>query len=56
VIDPEDSVSVARDELEEHEADVTDEFDRPLPDEADEADVVEQKREIPDSEDDDYPG
>jgi hypothetical protein len=55
VTDPEDSVDVSRDELVEREADVTDEFDRPLPVEADEADVIEQKRDVPDSDEDDYP-
>jgi hypothetical protein len=55
VTDPEDSVNVSREELVEREADVTDEFDRPLPVEADEADAVDQKRGVPDSDEDDYP-
>jgi hypothetical protein len=57
VTDPEDSVSVAQDELVEHEADLTDEFDRPLPLEADEADAVDQKLDVPElvEDEDDYP-
>jgi hypothetical protein len=55
VTDPEDSVSVAQDELVEHEADLTDEFDRPLPLEADEADAVDQKLDVPEPPEDDYP-
>jgi hypothetical protein len=47
---------VPRDELVEREADVTDEFDRPLPVEADEADAVDQKRDVPESDEDEYPG
>jgi hypothetical protein len=55
VTDPEDSVSMAQDELVEHEANLTDEFDRPLPIEADEADAVDQKRDVPEPPEDDYP-
>ena len=54
--DPEEPVSVDRDDLVEREADVADEFERPLPVEADEADVVEQKLDVPESDEDDYPG
>ena len=54
--DPEDSVDVPRDEFVEAEADLTDEFDRPMPAEADEADVADQKRAIPAVDEDDYPG
>jgi hypothetical protein len=56
VTDPEDSVDVPREEYVEAEADLTDEFDRPMPVEADEADVADQKRAVPDADEDDYPG
>jgi hypothetical protein len=49
--DPEDVVSTDTHELREHEADVVDEFDRPLPADADEADVYEQKRALPEDDD-----
>jgi hypothetical protein len=51
--DPEHPVTTDREDLVEREADVVDEFERPLPDEASEADVIEQKRDVPE-EDDDY--
>ena len=51
--DPEISVGPSRDELYEQEVDLADEFDRPLPVEADEADVVEQKLELPELLDED---
>ena len=51
-VDPEDVAAPDADDLREREADVVDEFDRPLPDEANEADVVEQKQELPVDEDD----
>jgi len=51
--DPEISVGPSRDELYEQEVDLADEFDRPLPVEADEADVVEQKRDVPELLEDD---
>jgi hypothetical protein len=51
--DPEDTVGPARDDLEEHEADLSDEFDGELPDDVDEADAIDQKREIP-IDDEDY--
>jgi hypothetical protein len=51
--DPEISVGPTRDEMYEQEVDLADEFDRPLPVEADEADVVEQKLELPDLLDED---
>ena len=54
--DPEDSVQVAKDELVEQEADLVDEFERELPDEADEADAIDQKRDVPDEDEDEYPG
>lgn len=53
--DPEDSVGPAEDEFQQREADLSDEFDRELPDEADEADVIDQKRDVPDAEEDEYP-
>ena len=53
--DPEEPVTVDREDLVEREADVVDEFDRPLPDEANEADVVEQKQDVPGEDEDDYP-
>ena len=49
--DPEDAVPADTEDLREREADVVDEFDRPLPDEADEADVVEQKLDVPEDDD-----
>jgi hypothetical protein len=52
-VDPEDIAGPDPEELREREADVVDEFDRPLPVEANEADVVEQKQEVP-ADDDDY--
>lgn len=53
--EPEEPATVDHDDLVEREADVTDEFERPIPDEADEADVVDQKRDVPDADEDDYP-
>jgi hypothetical protein len=52
VTDPEISVGPTRDELYEEEVDLADEFERPLPVEADEADVVEQKQAVPELLDD----
>jgi hypothetical protein len=54
--DPEISVGPTRDELYEQEIDLADEFDRPLPVEADEADVFEQKRDLPELLEDDEGG
>lgn len=51
--DPEISVGPTRDELYEEEVDLADEFERPLPVEADEADVVEQKQAVPELLEDD---
>jgi hypothetical protein len=51
--DPENSVAPDREDLVEREVDVVDEFERPLPEEADEADVIEQKLDVP-TDDDDY--
>jgi hypothetical protein len=55
VTDPEEPISVDREDLVEREADVADEFDRPLPDDADEADVIEQKLDVPGADEEDYP-
>lgn len=49
--DPEDVTPVDEQDLREHEADVVDEFDRPVPVEADEADVLEQKLDVPEEDD-----
>lgn len=51
-VDPEELAAPDAEELREREADVVDEFDRPLPDEANEADVVEQKQAVPEDDDD----
>jgi hypothetical protein len=55
VTDPEEPVTVDRDDLRERPADAVDAFDRPLPDEANEADVIEQLLDVPDSDEDSYP-
>ncbi|MDT4973038.1 MAG: hypothetical protein QOG22_3181 [Pseudonocardiales bacterium] len=52
--DPEDSVELMPADLAEVEVDVADEFERPLPLEADPADVVEQKQAV-DDDSEDYP-
>jgi hypothetical protein len=54
VTDPEDTVDMSRSEFTEDAADLLDEFDRPLPAEAEEADVIEQKLDVPDEGEDDY--
>lgn len=54
--DPEDTVTVRPADLEEAEADIVDDFERPLPIEAEEADVIEQKRDLPDDDGTDYEG
>jgi hypothetical protein len=54
VTDPEDSVELMPADLAEVEVDVADEFERPLPLEADPADVVEQKQTV-DDDSEDYP-
>jgi hypothetical protein len=51
-VDPDDVAAPDAEELYEREADVVDELDRPLPDEANEADVLEQKQELPVDNDD----
>ena len=51
--DPEHPVTTDHEDLVEREADVVDELARPLPDDANEADVIEQKLDVPE-EDDDY--
>ena len=50
--DPEVAAGPTRDELEETGLDVVDEFDRPVPIEAEPADVVEQKLDVGIDEDD----
>jgi hypothetical protein len=52
--DPEDTTNLLPSDLEETEVDEADEFDRPTPTEADEADVLEQKLEVPTEDDYDY--
>jgi len=51
--DPEDTVSTRSADLAEAEADLVDDFDRPAPFEAEDGDVLEQKQELPDDEDED---
>lgn len=51
--DPEDSVAYPAADLEEAEVDLADEFDRPVPLEAEPADVIEQKQ-VVEGDDDDY--
>jgi len=53
--EPEDPDPVDHEDLVEREADVTDEFERPMPDDANEADAMEQKLDVPESDEDDYP-
>lgn len=53
--DPEDLMDVMPGELAETEPDQSEEFDRPLPLEAEPADAVEQQLEVPDAGEDDYP-
>ena len=52
--DPEDTVSERPADFAEDEADLLDEFEREIPVEADDADAVEQKIEVPDEGEDDY--
>lgn len=52
ITDPEYPVTPDREDLVEREVDVVDDFERPLPEEANEADVVEQKLEVPEDDDD----
>lgn len=54
VQDPEDTVQLQPADLEETAVDVTDEFTRSVPTEADPADVVEQRNAI-ETDDEDYP-
>ncbi len=53
--DPEDTVSVSPDQLREQEVDLRDPFADDLPIEADEGDVADQRLDVPDSDEDDYP-
>jgi hypothetical protein len=52
--DPEDTTRLLPTDLAETEVDEADEFERPAPLEADDADVVEQKQEIDDEDGYDY--
>lgn len=54
--DPEDTVSVAQDDLHEREVDERDPLVDDQPIEANEADVMEQLQDIPDLDEDDYRG
>ena len=45
--EPERPETPDHEDLVEREADVADEFERPLPDDANEADVLEQKQDVP---------
>ena len=45
--EPERPETPDHEDLVEREADVADEFERPLPADADEADVLEQKQDVP---------
>jgi hypothetical protein len=56
VPDPEDLSPADRADLEEREADVADQLERERPVEADDADVYDQRRDVPDAGEDDYPG
>ena len=49
--DPEDTTAPRPTDLEETVVDDTDEIDRPIPHEADPADVVEQRTAVPDDDD-----
>jgi hypothetical protein len=49
--DPEDSLDLMPADLAETEVDVADEFERPVPLEAEPADVVEQKQPVDDDDD-----
>jgi hypothetical protein len=52
--DPEDTTGLLPADLAETEVDEADEFERPLPLEAEEADVVEQKLALPDDDREEY--
>lgn len=54
--DPEEPATIDHEDLVERSADVSDEFERPLPDEANEADVIEQKLDVPGLDEESYPG
>lgn len=53
--DPEEPTTVDREDLEEREADVADALERELPVEADDLDALDQRRDLPDTGEDDYP-
>lgn len=52
--DPEDTVTEREDDLVEEGVDLREQFERELPVEADDADAVDQKTDIPDDGEDDY--
>ena len=52
--DPEDTVSPRPADLAEAEAELVDDVDRPAPFEAEDGDVLEQKQELPDDDEDAY--
>ena len=54
-VEPEDVHPVDHADLVEREADVVDPLERPVPDEANEADVVEQRQDVPAAEPEDEP-
>jgi len=53
-VDPEVAADVSRDELEQREVDLTPELVREIPVEADEADVTEQRLDVPEDDEDAY--
>jgi hypothetical protein len=52
--DPEDTVTERPADFAEAEADLLDEFEREAPVEADDADAMDQKLDVPDNGEDDY--
>ena len=52
--DPEVTTDLMPVDIAEAEVDLTDEFERPTPNEAEEADVVEQKRDLGEDDEDEY--
>jgi hypothetical protein len=56
VTDPEEVLGVDHSDLVERAVHVVGERDRVLPIEADEADAIDQSRDVPDAGEDEYPG
>lgn len=52
--DPEDTVSTRSADLAEAEADLVEDVERPAPFEAEDGDVLEQKQELPEDDEDAY--